>query len=68
MRLMISAVVAVTLIAVATSILRSRSPSIELSAAAMPSLQEFHETAGVNQLSVQEVEDQSLIYPAGTKR
>jgi hypothetical protein len=37
-------------------------------AAAMPSLKEFDETAGVNQLPVQEVEDQSLIYPAGTKR
>jgi hypothetical protein len=68
MRLMISAVVTVALIAVATSVLRSRPPSIELSAAAMPSLNEFHETVGVNQLSVQEIEDQSLIYPAGTKQ
>jgi hypothetical protein len=68
MRLMISAVVAVALIAVVTSMLRSRSPSIEPSAAAMPSLQEFHEAAGMNQLPAQDVEDQSLIYPAATKR
>jgi hypothetical protein len=68
MRLMISAVATVALIAVAMSMLRSRPPSIELSAASMPSLNEFHETVGVNQLPVQEVEDQSLIYPAGTKQ
>jgi hypothetical protein len=38
-------------------------------AAAMPSLKEFDETAGVvDQLPVQEVDDQSLIYPAGTKQ
>jgi hypothetical protein len=68
MRLMISAVATVALIAVAISMPRSRPPSIELSAASMPSLAEFHETVGVNQLPVQEVEDQSLIYPAGTKQ
>ena len=68
MRLMISAVAAIALIAVAISMQRSRPPSIELSAASMPSLNEFHEIVGVNQLPVQEVEDQSLIYPAGTKR
>lgn len=68
MRLMISAVATVALVAVAISMLRSRPPSIELSAASMPSLNEFHEIVGVNQLPVQEVEDQSLIYPAGTKQ
>ena len=43
--------------------LRSPSPSIELSAAAMPPLQELHAMAGVHQLPVQDIEDQSLIYP-----
>jgi hypothetical protein len=65
---MISAVATVALVAVAISMLRSRPPSIELSAASMSSLNEFHETVGVNQLPVQEVEDQALIYPAGTKQ
>jgi hypothetical protein len=68
MRLMISVVATVALVAVAISMLRSRPPSIELSAASTPSLNEFHETVGVNQLPFQEVEDQALIYPAGTKQ
>jgi hypothetical protein len=33
----------------------------------MPSLEEFHTIAGVNKLLVQDIEDQSLIYPTGTK-
>jgi len=68
MRLMISVVATVALVAVAISMLRSRPPSIELSAASMPSLNEFHETVGVNQLPFQGVEDQALIYPAGTEQ
>jgi len=68
MRLMISAVAAIALIAVAISMQRSRPPSIELSAASMPSLNEFHEIVGVKQLTLQEIEDQSLIYPAGTRQ
>jgi len=68
MRLMISAIIVVALIAVATSMLRSRPRSVELLAAAMPSLNELHDTARVNQLPVQEVEDQSLMYPAGIKQ
>jgi hypothetical protein len=48
--------------------LRSPSPSIELSAAAMPPLQELHAMAGVHQLPVQDIEDdQSLIYPTVAK-
>jgi hypothetical protein len=68
MRVMISAVAAVGLILVATSLLRSRPPSIALSTAAMPPLQELHTMAGVNTLPVQEIDDQSLVYPTGTKR
>jgi hypothetical protein len=68
MRLMMPAIAVIALIAVATSVLWPRAPSIELSTAAMPSLQEFHTIAGVNKLPVQDIEDQSLIYPTGTKR
>ncbi len=68
MRVVISAVAAVGLILVATSLLRSRPPSIALSTAAMPPLQELHTMAGVNKLPVQEIDDQSLVYPTGTKR
>ena len=42
MRLTIYSVAIVALIAVATFMLRSPSPSIELSVAAMPPLQELH--------------------------
>jgi hypothetical protein len=50
--------------------LRSQPASIELSAetAAMPSLLELHTMAGVNKLPAQEMEDQSLVYPAVEKR
>ena len=68
MRVVISAVAAVGLILVATSLLRSRPPSIALSTAAMPPLQELHTMAGVNTLPVQEIDDQSLVYPTVTER
>jgi hypothetical protein len=59
---------AIALIAVAIYVLRPGSPSLELSTAAMPSLEEFHARADVNKLTNQDTEDQSLIYPTGTKR
>jgi hypothetical protein len=68
MRLMMSAIAAIALIAVATSVRWPRTPPIQLSTAAMPSLEEFHTIAGVNKLPVRDIEDQSLIYPSGTKR
>jgi hypothetical protein len=68
MRPMISVTAVVALLAVATTILRSLSPSIELTAAAMPPLQELHAMAGVHKLPVQEIEDQSLVYPTAEKR
>jgi hypothetical protein len=51
-------------------VLRSRPASIELSAttAAMPSLLELPTMAGVNKLPMQELEDQSLVYPTVEKR
>jgi hypothetical protein len=68
-RVMISAIVVVALIG-AAFMLRSRPAAIELSAttAAMPSLLELHTTAGVNKLPMQEMEDQSLVYPTVEKR
>lgn len=67
MRLMLSAVALAALILVATSMLRSPSSTLELSTAAMPSLEELHAMAGVNKLPIQEVEDQSLMYPTVAK-
>jgi hypothetical protein len=64
----LAAIAVVALIVVATTMLRSRSPSIELSTAAMPSLQELHTMAGIHKLPVQEIEDQSLVYPTAEKR
>jgi hypothetical protein len=68
MRLTISAVAVAALIVVATTLLHSRPAAIALSTAAMPALQELHTMAGVNTLPVQEIEDQSLVYPTVTKR
>ena len=67
MRLMLSAITVVVLVVVANSMLRSPSPTLELSTAAMPSLQELHTMAAVNKLPSQDVEDQSLIYPTVAK-
>jgi hypothetical protein len=67
-RLMISAIAVVALVVAASSMLRSRPPSLELSAAAMPPLQELHTMAAVGNLPAREVEDQSLIYPTVEKR
>ncbi len=67
MRPIISAVAVAALIAVTISVLGSNPASIELSIAAMPSLQELHATANVNKLPVQDIEDQSLVYPTAEK-
>ena len=67
MRPMISVIAVVALLAVATTVLWLQSPSIELTAAAMPPLQELHAMAGVHKLPVQEIEDQSLVYPTAEK-
>jgi hypothetical protein len=68
MRLTISAIAVAALILVATTWLRSRSPSIAPSATAMPTLEELHRMAGVHALPVQEIEDHSLVYPTVAKR
>jgi hypothetical protein len=68
MRLTISAIAAVALIVVAITMLQPRSPSVVLSAAAMPPLVELHTMVGVRTLPIEEVEDQSLVYPMVPKR
>jgi hypothetical protein len=65
---MIFAFAVVALIALAATMPRSHSSSIELSVAAMPSLQELHAAVGIQTLPVQEFEDQSLVYPTLAKR
>jgi hypothetical protein len=69
-RLIISALVVVAVIAVGAAVLWSRPAAIELSSAtaAMPSLLELHAIAGVNKLPVQEIDDQSLVFPTVEKR
>jgi hypothetical protein len=66
-RLMISAFAAVALIAAATTVLRSRSPSTDR-AAGMMSLQELHAAAGLNELPIEDFEDMSLVYSTTAKR
>ena len=70
MRVIISAFACVALIGFAVTMLRSQPASVELSAAtaAMPSLLELHTMAGVNKLPMQDMEDQSLVYPTVEKR
>jgi hypothetical protein len=65
---MIPAIAVIALVGVGL-MLRSQPASIELSAttAAMPSLLEMHKIAGVNKLTMQEMEDQSLVYPTVEK-
>ena len=67
LRPMISVIAVVILMVVATTVQWSRSP-FELATAAMPPLQELHAMAGVHKLPVQEIEDQSLVYPTLEKR
>ena len=67
--LMISAFAAVALLA-AVAAMHSRPSSVDISlgSAAMPSLLELHATAGLDKLPLQEMEDQSLIFPTVAKR
>jgi hypothetical protein len=67
--LMISAFAAVALLAAAAT-MRPRPSSVDISlgSAAMPSLLELHATAGLDKLPLQEMEDQSLIFPTVAKR
>ena len=63
-RLMISAFAAVALLAVATTMLWSRSPSMghPVEPAGLMALQQLHSGAHVNKLPIEEFEDQSLVF------
>ena len=56
------------LIVFETTVLRSRSSSIELLAAAMPPAQELDAMVGVNKVPTEEIEDLSLVFPIVTNR
>ena len=60
-RLTISTIAAIALLAAATSMLRSHSPSAGRPVGMM-SLQELHATTDVNKLPIEDVDDQSLVY------
>ena len=69
MRLTISAIAAIVLVAAVVMMMRWPSASVGLASgtAAMPSLQELHVTAEIHKLPVQEVDDQALVYTAQGK-
>lgn len=61
-----SSVVALAILAlvvVGGELLSPRPSALEESTAAMPSLQELHSMADVHKLPLQDIEDQSLMYP-----
>jgi len=64
--LTISAFAAISLLAAATTMLRSQSRSTD-HLVGMPSLQELQSATGANKLPVEEFEDQSLVYSNKTK-
>jgi hypothetical protein len=69
-RLMISGFAAIALLAAATTMLWSYSPSRARPAASagiMP-LQELHTAAGLSKLPIEEFEDMSLVYSTAPKR
>jgi hypothetical protein len=58
----------IAIVGAAAWTLRTRPQSIELSTAAMPSLQELHTMAGVEKLPSQDIDDQSLVYTTAPKQ
>ena len=66
-RSMISAI-AIAVVIVVGALLWPHPHSIEVTAAAMPRLEELHVIAGVHKLPDQDINDQSLIFPAKTKQ
>ena len=54
------------LVVVGGELLSPRPDVLEEAAAAMPSLQQLHAMAEVHKLPLQDIEDQSLMYPTST--
>ncbi len=69
-RLMISGLAAVALLAAATTMLRSHSPSADrpVGAADMASLQQSRIATGSNKLPTENFEDMSLVFSTAAKR
>jgi len=69
-RLIISGISTVALLAAATTMLRSHSPSTDrpVGAADMTSSQEHHMLADAKKLPIEDFEDMSLVYSTVTKR
>jgi len=67
-RFLVASFVVLALIVAAATIFRGQPRTIELSTAAMPSLVELHTMAGVHRLPDQDIDDQSLIFPARAKQ
>jgi len=67
-RFIVASFVVLALIVAAATIFRGQPRAVELSAAAMPSLVDLHTMAGVHRLPNQDIDDQSLIFPAEAKQ
>jgi hypothetical protein len=67
-RFLVASFVVLALVVAAATIFRGQPRAVELSTAAMPSLVELHTMAGVHRLPDQDIDDQSLIFPAKTKQ
>lgn len=65
-RSLIIAFAILALVVVGGELLSPRPGALEELTAAMPSLQELHRMANVHKLPLQDIEDQSLVYPNGT--
>jgi len=61
------AIAVVTMVA-STTLLWSRPHTIVSATATMPSIAELNATAGASRLPVQEISDQSLIFPLETRQ
>jgi hypothetical protein len=65
-RSLVIAFAILALVVVGGELLSQRPVALEEATAAMPSLQELHSMASVHKLPLQDVEDQSLMYPTST--
>jgi hypothetical protein len=66
-RFLVASFVVLAVIVASTVVFRGQPQSVELSAAAMPSLAELHVMAGVHRLPDQDIDDQSFIFPSPAK-
>jgi hypothetical protein len=66
-RQLISALVAIAVVAIATTMLRSHASDRPAEPAGLMTLQELHSGDRVNKLPVEAVEDQSVVYSSAPK-